>query len=135
MRYALVDAGGKVVDVVEWDGIAAWTPPAGTTAVQSDTAGTEWTYSDGAFTAPPLPPSTPPPLTATALQARRVLRAAGLYDAVKDAVFASPNPDTVDTWEYETVWKRDGAWIDEIAPQIGLTPEQVDALFVQASTF
>jgi len=37
-RYGLVDADGLVVNVVEWDGEAAWTAPEGLNAVEVDEA-------------------------------------------------------------------------------------------------
>jgi hypothetical protein len=34
MRYAIVENATKiVVNIVKWDGVTPWTPPAGTTAV------------------------------------------------------------------------------------------------------
>ena len=37
MRYAVVQ-DGVVVNVVMWDGVSEWAPPAACTVVQSDTA-------------------------------------------------------------------------------------------------
>jgi len=80
-------------------------------------------------------PSAPAvPQEVTALQARRALRAAGLYDTVKAAVDAAPDPDVRDSWEYATVWHREAAWIGILGAQLDLSPEQIDALFVQATS-
>ncbi len=80
-------------------------------------------------------PSAPAvPQEVTALQARRALRAAGLYDTVKAAVDAAPDPDVRDSWEYAAVWHRDAIWIDVLGAQLDLSPEQIDALFVQAAS-
>ena len=40
------------------------------------------------------------PQQVTALQARRALRAAGLYETVKMAVDAAADPDVQDSWQY-----------------------------------
>ncbi|MGE3159896.1 MAG: hypothetical protein AB7K78_24665, partial [Xanthobacteraceae bacterium] len=80
----------------------------------------------------PSAPAVPPEVTA--LQARRALRAAGLYDAVKAAVDAAPDPDVRDSWEYATVWHREAGWIGILGAQLDLSPEQIDALFVQATS-
>ena len=80
-------------------------------------------------------PSTPVvPQQVTALQARRALRAAGLYEAVKTAVDAAADPDVQDSWDYAAVWHRDAMWIDALGTQLNLSPEQIDALFVQAAS-
>lgn len=61
MRYALVDADGRVANLVVWDGNeSAWAPPAGITAVPADTnAEVGGSYAGGVFrpaaTVPPLP--------------------------------------------------------------------------------
>jgi len=75
----------------------------------------------------------PPYKPVTALQARRALRAAGLYDAVVAAVNAATDADLKDSWEYATEWLRDAPWISSMAAQLNLSSDQVDALFVQAS--
>ena len=74
------------------------------------------------------------PQEVTALQARRALRAAGLYDTVKAAVEAAPDPDVRDSWEYAAVWHRDAVWIATLGAQLGLSQAEIDALFVQAAS-
>ena len=73
------------------------------------------------------------PQQVTALQARRALRATGLYETVKTAVDAAADADVHDSWEYAAVWHRDAMWIDALGTQLHLSPEQIDALFVQAA--
>lgn len=68
----------------------------------------------------------------TALQARRAMRAAGLYAQVLAAVNASPDPDVKDSWEYATIWHRDARWIAALGTSLNLTSAQIDALFRQA---
>ena len=74
------------------------------------------------------------PQQVTALQARRALRATGLYETVKTAVDAAADADVHDSWEYAAVWHRDAMWIDALGTQLHLSPEQIDALFVQAAS-
>lgn len=65
-RYAVVDdASHEVVNVIEWDGIRQWEPPAGCSAIETlptDTDGNPTrmaspgdTVSDGRFIEPPEP--------------------------------------------------------------------------------
>jgi hypothetical protein len=60
-RYAvIVQATGNVESVVMWDGISAWEPPTGTTAIQSDTANIGDTWNGTDFVpAPQSPPKLP----------------------------------------------------------------------------
>ena len=57
MRYAIVDDATKVVqNVIVWDGVTPFTPPAGTTLVNVDgiPCGPGWIEQpDGSFTPPP----------------------------------------------------------------------------------
>jgi hypothetical protein len=81
-----------------------------------------------------LAASLPPFRAVSALQARRALRAAGLFDQVSAAVTASTDLDLKDSWEYATEWRRDAAWIATVGAQLNLTDVQIDALFVTAAT-
>jgi hypothetical protein len=59
-RYAMVDATGLVVNVVEWNGnTQTWQPPPDMTMVEdvNGEAGPGFTYADGAF----VPPDTSDP--------------------------------------------------------------------------
>lgn len=52
-RYALVDAGGQVMNIVEWDGEAEWSPPEGLAAVDAEGSVSKgWRLEDGVWTAP-----------------------------------------------------------------------------------
>ena len=65
-NYAIID-GVNVINIIQYDAQPS-NPPAGfespIIAVQSDTAGTGWTYVDGVFIAPPVPAPTPEELIA-----------------------------------------------------------------------
>ena len=59
------------------------------------------------------------PQQVTALQARRALRAAGLYETVKMAVDAAADPDVQDSWQYcgcGIVMR----WIEALGAQLNL---------------
>jgi len=75
-----------------------------------------------------LPPFAP----VTALQARRELRVAGLYDDVYTIVTTSPDPDLLDSWNCAIEWHREAAWILAVQAELALSDDDVDALFVAA---
>ena len=62
MQYALLDSTNTVVNVVEWDGITQWTPPAGHIAIPLIDGGIGWTFADGQFIPPPPEPEPEPEL-------------------------------------------------------------------------
>jgi hypothetical protein len=76
------------------------------------------------------------PQTVTMRQARIALLDAGLLDAVKSSIATMPGTDgeraRID-WEYAQEVRRDWPLIAYMSGDLGLTDEQVDALFVAAS--
>lgn len=57
-NYAIVE-NTLVINTCVWDGTSDWTPPEGTTAVQipvDSVAGVGYSYIDGQFIAPVIPP-------------------------------------------------------------------------------
>lgn len=77
------------------------------------------------------------PQTVTMRQCRIALLDAGLLDAVQSSIATMPGVDgeraRID-WEYALEVRRDWPLIAYMAGDLGLTDEQVDALFVTAST-
>lgn len=71
------------------------------------------------------------PKSVTARQARQALLDAGLLDAVEATVAVAPRAVQI-AWEYGTTVERDSPFIAAMREQVGLTDEQVDALFVAA---
>jgi len=51
-RFALIDGGGLVQNVILWDGCDDWSPPEGMIAIASDVAEIGGSYLDGEFSAP-----------------------------------------------------------------------------------
>jgi hypothetical protein len=89
----------------------------------------------GALIIAPAAPSPPTiPARVTRRQARLALHHAGLLDQV-EALMASPETPREHriTYEDATEWWRDDPIIQAIGQTLGLTPGQVDALFVAAA--
>ena len=68
-NYAIIDSSGNVVNVVDLEEGAEWSPPEGHTSVQSDIASIGWTYVNGTFTAPQTPTPNPLPVFLASVQA------------------------------------------------------------------
>lgn len=77
------------------------------------------------------------PQSVTMRQCRIALLDAGLLDAVQSSIASMPGADgeraRID-WEYALEVRRDWPLIAYMAGDLGLTDEQVDALFVTAAT-
>lgn len=59
-QYAIVDGSGNITNVIEWDGVSQYVPPAGTTIHKSDgTAARGGTYDGEEFSPPSIPTSAP----------------------------------------------------------------------------
>lgn len=87
---------------------------------------------------PALPqPLAPVPASVTMRQARLALLGAGLLDDVEAAIAALPSPQKEAAkieWEYSQEVQRHNGFVSVLAPMLGMTAEQTDALFVQAAT-
>jgi hypothetical protein len=69
-RYAIVDDCSKILNAMEWDGVAQWSPPAGTTALPApDGVSVGLTYDCSAFNAlaQPMPPAPAKPTSMPSL--------------------------------------------------------------------
>lgn len=77
------------------------------------------------------------PRAVTMRQARLALLGAGMLDAVNTAVANMPGDAGVAArieWEYSQEVQRDKELVLALAPLLGLTSEQLDALFITAAT-
>ncbi|MGE0024329.1 MAG: hypothetical protein AB7S70_11940 [Hyphomicrobium sp.] len=74
------------------------------------------------------------PQAVTPYQARRALDAAGLRDAAEAAI-AAADYDVRDAWEYALTIERNSPFIAALAPALGLSSEQIDALFIAAAAY
>lgn len=71
------------------------------------------------------------PQSVSMYQARRALLDAGLLDAVDGAVQQADRSVQI-AWEYAVTVERNSPFIAAMQPALGLTDEQVDALFAAA---
>lgn len=86
---------------------------------------------------PPVPAPPPPavPPAVTMRQARLALLGAGLLAGIDAAINALPSPQKEAAkieWEYSQEVQRHNGFVSVLAPSIGLTDAQTDALFVAA---
>jgi len=90
-----------------------------------------WDADAQAYVAPPPAPIIiPDEITMT--QCRELLFDKGLYDAVNSAIATMPVKAQI-AWEYRGTVRRDSPLVLEVASQIGLTSEQMDQWFLEAS--
>lgn len=83
----------------------------------------------------PIPAEAPVvhvPQRVTPLQLRAAINAAGLRTAVDAALAAAPI-GARDAWEVATEARRDDPTLNQLATALGLTSEQVDAVFLAAA--
>ena len=86
---------------------------------------------------PPVPAPPPPavPPAVTMRQARLALLGAGLLASVDAAINGLPSPQKEAArieWEYSQDVQRHNGFVSALAPLLGLTDAQTDALFVAA---
>lgn len=136
MRYALVK-NGVVENVIEADGTMQ--VPADTTAIATSEAGPGWTYADGVFS-PPTPPLNSVPELVTLAQARAIMKlrpgknlGPTLFDEANTIVSTSGNIPLQEFWERGDVFHRNSETLATLATQLGLTNDEVDQLFRDAS--
>lgn len=73
----------------------------------------------------------------TMRQARLALAQQELLQTVEDAIALIPEPDRSKIsveWEYSAIVERGSSWIGVLAPDLGLSDEQMDDLFKLAAT-
>lgn len=90
-------------------------------------------FVNGEFVAPePLPAVVEVPNTITPRQIRFQLTVIGLRQQVEDWV-AAQTIDIKDWWEFSTVFERNNQKLIDAAAIFGLTSEQIDQMFIEAS--
>lgn len=94
-----------------------------------------WLWDGLTFSAPPAqPPQVPGAVTMR--QARLALLGAGMLEQIDTAINALPSPQKEAAkieWEYSQEVQRHNGFVSVLAPALGLTSAQLDALFLQAS--
>lgn len=104
--------------------------------IPADTGAIGWLWDGESLTQPPAPPVQVPQFV-TMRQARLALLGAGLLDDVDAAINGLPSPQKEAArieWEYSQEVQRHNGFVSVLAPMLGLTEAQTDALFVQAAT-
>ena len=84
----------------------------------------------------PIPPVPTVPASVTMRQARLALLGAGMLQPVDAAIAAMPSPAKEAAqieWEFSNEVQRHNGFVEQLGPALGLTPAQVDALFVAAA--
>ena len=94
-----------------------------------------WAYANDQFI-PPIKETMPDPriiMTCGALQFRKALRQLGKMDAVK-AYVEQADEETQEAWEYATEFRRLDPFIVQGMAALGVSDEDVDAVFELAVT-
>lgn len=131
--YTSTPMAGREADVAP-DNTSETTTPG---ALRANWTGYEWV--EVAYKAPlpdvPTPSVVQVPAAITMRQARLALLGAGLLDDIDAAINALPNPQKEAArieWEYSAEVQRHNGFVSVLAPMLGLTEAQTDALFVAA---
>lgn len=72
-------------------------------------------------------------ITVSPRQIRIALNQLELRDTV-EAFVKTASRDVQDIWEFSTQIDRDDATLNQLYPSLGLTPDQVDQIFILAAT-
>ena len=131
--YTSTPMAGREADVAP-DNTSETTTPG---ALRANWTGYEWV--EVAYKAPlpdvPTPSVVQVPAAVTMRQARLALLGAGLLDDIDAAINALPSPQKEAArieWEYSAEVQRHNGFVSVLAPLLGLTDAQTDALFVAA---
>lgn len=85
---------------------------------------------DWAIVTPPPEPQIPNSITPR--QCRLLLLSRGMLSSVNEMI-AGQDEATRITWEYATEFRRDNQLLVQLSTALGLSPDQVDEFFVEAS--
>jgi hypothetical protein len=129
-RYALIERGIVATVVEQGDAPTIGGEWVDVTGLH---VGPGWAWDGSAWAAP----AAQVPAEVTMRQAREALIDAGLIDAVDAAIAAMPEGITkrkaLNAWEYSSVVQRHNGLVSQLAPGLGLTEAQIDALFLAAA--
>jgi hypothetical protein len=130
MRAHVIE-NGVVVNTVEVESLGVLP---GLVAAQSNES-IGWLYDGINFTSPPQP--TPAiPQEVTMRQARLALLENGLLANVQPAINSLPEPDKTKAqieWDYSNALQRSNPFVAVLGTALGLSSQDLDDLFIQAS--
>lgn len=111
--------------------------PAGALRAALQANGTVLVYMPGdTLPADPEPGPPPVPPSVTMRQARLALLGAGKLALVDAAINSLPEPARTQariTWDYSSEVQRHNGLVSQMAPALGLSSAQIDALFIAAA--
>ena len=128
--------GGVVVNTIVATVAEAQAVYPDAVCLPADTGSIGWLW-DGEILAAPPPEPAAIPAAVTMRQARLALLGAGLLANIEAAIDALPSPQKEAArieWEYSQEVQRHNGFVSVLAPMLGLTEAQTDALFLQAAT-
>lgn len=133
MRAHIIE-GGAVANTIAVEALDALV---GVTLIDADAhgGGIGWLW-DGETLTPPPPEPPVVPSAVTMRQARLALLGAGLLDDIDAAINGLPSPQKEAArieWEYSQEVQRHNGFVSVLAPMLGLTEAQTDALFIAAA--
>lgn len=129
MKYAIVE-DGKVVNLAVADA------PLEANWIAFDDAVNIGDLWDGQTFTPGPAPQPAVPSSITPRQARLALLGAGMLATVEGAFAQLPEPQKTAAsieWEYATSIERTSPLVSQFGPMLGLTEQQIDALFIQGA--
>jgi hypothetical protein len=93
---------------------------------------------EGETIEPFVPPDPVPPMSVTMRQGRLALLGAGLLDSIESSIAAIEDATQRKAaeieWEYAQTIDRNSLFVQQMAVGLELSEEQLDSLFLQAST-
>ena len=126
--------GGVVVNTIVATVAEAQAVYPDAVCIPADTGAIGWLWDGETLTPPPHGPA-PVPAAVTMRQARLALLGAGLLESVGAAIDSLPSPQKEASrieWEYSQEVQRHNGFVSVLAPMLGLTEAQTDALFFAA---